>query len=317
MSRLRVAVVGAGRFCTKRILPQLERHDVEPVAVCDLIDEKAQAAKHRFGFAKAYTDFRAMLEAEKPDAVFCIGGPSVHYPVGSEILKMGFPLYTQKPPSWTAAEAAEMAALAKQAGVVFHVGFNLRSAPVALKAKEIVATEAFGGPRAMIFRYGLAASRKRITLVDQHCHAFDFVRFMLGRLDVTNVTQASFADSVNYVVTVKSESGAVGAICCTSADIPQKEFLYFELTGKQGMVYTHGFRALEHLRPGDPAQVSDEVYRRGLYLMEDLVWLGYYEDVRNYFAAVRGEEADRSPIADAVNSMEVTEEVFRQIGERD
>ena len=317
MSALRVAVVGAGRFCTKRILPQLERHDVEPAAICDLIEAKAQAAMKRFGFAKAYTDFRVMLEAEGPDAVFCIGGPDVHYPVGCEVLKMGFPLYTQKPPSWTAAEAAEMAALAEQAGVVYHVGFNLRSAPAALKAKEIAATEDFGGPRAMIFRYGLAASRKRVTLIDQHCHAFDFVRFMLGRLDVTNVTQARFADSVNYVVTVRSDSGAVGAICCTSGGMPEKEFLYFELTGKQGMVYTHGFRSLEHLRPGDPAQVSDEVYRRGVYLMEDLVWLGYYEDVRNYFAAVRGVEPDRSPIAESVNSMEVTEEVFRQIGEAD
>ena len=75
MSTLRVAVVGAGRFCSRRIMPQLERHDVEPVAVCDLVESKAELAMRKFGFASAYTDFRVMLEKERPDAVFCIGGP--------------------------------------------------------------------------------------------------------------------------------------------------------------------------------------------------------------------------------------------------
>lgn len=315
MSSLRIAVVGAGRFCTKRILSQLNRHDVEPVAICDLVEEKANAARLRFGFGKSYTDFRLMLEKESPDAVFCIGGPDVHYPVGCEVLKMGFPLYTQKPPTWTARDAAEMADLAGKAAVVFHVGFNLRSAPVSLKAKQIAATEEFGGPRAMIMRYGLAGNRSRMTVIDQHCHAFDLVRFMLGRLEVTNVTQADFDDSVNYFVTVKSETGAVGTICCTAGGMYNKEFLHFEVSGKQGLLYTHDFYSLEHLRPGDPTEVCDHIYRRGLYLLEDLEWLGYYEDVRNYFAAVRGEEPDRSPISEAVNSMEVTERVFEEIGE--
>ena len=315
MSKLRICVVGAGRFCTRRILSQLDQHEVVPVAVCDLVEDKAKAAQAKFGFARTYTDFRLMLDKEGPDAVFCIGGPDVHYPVGKEVLRMGFPLYTQKPPCHTGVQAREMALLAEESDVVYHVGFNLRSAPVAIKAKQLAAQDDFGGPRCMIMRYGLAGTPKRRGILDQHGHAYDFVRFMLGPLSVANVVQSGFDDSINYIATVKSDTGAVGTIVCTHGNMPDKEFLFFELTGKQGIIYTHDFHALEYLRPGDPAETPNHVYRRGMYQLDDLHWLGYYEDVRNFFAAVRGDEPDRSPIADAVNTMEAAEQIVGQVGQ--
>ena len=314
MPRLRICVVGAGRFCTRRILSQLDQHDVEPVGICDLVEDKAEVAQAKFGFERTYTDFRLMLEKEQPDAVFCIGGADVHYEVGREILAMGFPLYTQKPPCHTAEQARELAQLATDSGVVYHVGFNLRGAPVVLKARELAAAEPFGGARCMIMRYGLAGTPKRRGMLDQHVHGYDLVRFMLGPIRVANVVKSGFEDSVNYIATVESETGAVGTIVCTSGGMMNKEFLFFELTGKEGIIYSHDFYALEYLRAGDPAQTPDHVYRRGMYLMDDLYWLGYFEDVRNFLAAVAGEEPDRSPIADAVNTMEAAEEIVGQVG---
>ena len=43
---------------------------------------KTRLAQNRYGSKKVYTDFRKMLEVEEPQAVFCVGGPKVHYPVG-------------------------------------------------------------------------------------------------------------------------------------------------------------------------------------------------------------------------------------------
>ncbi len=315
MSKLRICVVGAGRFCTRRILSQLDQHDVEPVAICDLVEEKAKLAQSKFGFARAYTDFQRMVEQEEPDAVFCIGGMDVHYEVGREILRMGRPLYTQKPPCRNAAEARELARLAEEAGVVYHVGFNLRSAAVALKAAELAASEDFGGARCLIVRYGLAGTPKARGILDQHVHAYDTARFLLGPLRLVSVERAACDDSVNYIALVRAESGAVGTIICTAGGLMQKEFLFFEITGRRGILYTHDFFSLEYLRPGGPQEEPNHAYRPGLYLLNDLYWLGYYEDVRNFLAAVRGDEPDRSPIADAVNTMEIADEIVAQVAD--
>src|SRR4051794_38179683 len=79
---LKIAYIGAGGFSTRSIFPQLARHDVVLSAICDLDEDKAQLAARRFGFAAVYTDFRRMLERERPDAVFCVGGPQVHFKIG-------------------------------------------------------------------------------------------------------------------------------------------------------------------------------------------------------------------------------------------
>ncbi|NUQ01892.1 MAG: Gfo/Idh/MocA family oxidoreductase, partial [Armatimonadetes bacterium] len=115
--------VGAGGFSNACIYPQLAAHPVRLLGVCDLVEERAQAAARRYGFERVYTDFRTMLETQQPEAVICVGGPQVHYEVGREVLARGLPLYIQKSPAPDAAATRELAALAAAHGVPCHVGF--------------------------------------------------------------------------------------------------------------------------------------------------------------------------------------------------
>ena len=69
MARLRIAVVGAGNIARSYHLPSLRRladqdSELELAALCDMVEERARAMAERFGFARAYTDYRAMLDAE-------------------------------------------------------------------------------------------------------------------------------------------------------------------------------------------------------------------------------------------------------------
>ena len=138
MDRLRICYIGAGRFTNRRNFPHLAEHDVDLVAVCDLEEEKARKAQEEYGFGKVYTDFRKMLEKEKPDAVFCVGPHRMHYGVGKEVLEMGFPLYTQKPPAANGQMAQEMADIAKRKGVVAHTGFTLRFSKAFRNMKRVM-----------------------------------------------------------------------------------------------------------------------------------------------------------------------------------
>lgn len=316
---LRIAYIGAGSFTNQCMFPQLSRHGLELVAVCDLDEEKARLAQRRYGFKVVYQDFRKMLEVEKPEAVFCIGGPKVHYEVGMEVLDRGFPLYVQKSPAPSSAATKEMAQLAAMKGVVCHVGFNLRSAPAVRQAKAILQKEEFGRPLMAVFRYGLALGKTMADVVmDQHCHLVDLARFLMGEVKTIKVIKSEIPKARDYVVAVEFESGAVGTLNFTSGQIAEKEFLYFEVTGQETFLYSHECTNLLWQRPfKDPwwkAPQADYVFRHGDYGNQVMLEsFGYIADVANFLAAVKGEEEDLCPISSTVGTMELSEEILRQI----
>jgi myo-inositol 2-dehydrogenase/D-chiro-inositol 1-dehydrogenase len=288
-------------------------------AVCDLDEQKALAAQRTTGFGAAYTDFREMLETEKPDAVFCVGGPKVHYPVGMEVLDRGFPLYVQKPPAPSSATTREMAALAARKHLVCHVGFNLRSAPATRQAKSIITGKSFGRTLLGIFRYGLCSNATwEMNILDQHVHLTDLARHLAGEVSEVRATRTGIPGGKDYVAAVKFASGAVGTLNFTSGQIFEKEFLYYEVTGEGGVVYSHGAAEMTWQQPPRTTWLEDPapncVYRHGdfgLGVTHEIY--GYVSDTANFLAAVRGEEEDRSPVADSVGSMELCEELLRQV----
>jgi myo-inositol 2-dehydrogenase/D-chiro-inositol 1-dehydrogenase len=317
---MRIAYIGAGGFTSYFIHPQLHMHNVELAAICDLDLLKAWKAQRAYGFTNAYSDHIAMIETEKPDAVFCVGGPAVHLPVGLDVLKRGFPLYVQKPAASTSEGARQLAEAARAAGVVCHVGFNMRSAPAVLAARKIQTEAEWGSTLAGIFRYGLASHESmRFNVIDQHCHILDLARYLMGNVADVNVMRSGRENSRDYVVTVRFESGAVASINLTSGQPFEKEFMFFELTGQNSLCYSHGGnelrwrRAMQH--PWWQNPTPEMVYGIGAFgLQNDLASFGYVGDVDNFLAAVRGEQEDRSPVQDTIATMELCEEILRQMG---
>lgn len=318
---LRIGYIGAGGFTNAFVFPQLALHGVELAAICDLDEGKARQARGRYGFQSVYTDFRQMLEGEKPDAVFCVGGPKVHYGVGLEVLDRGFPLYVQKPPAPSSETTREMADMAAKRGVVCHVGFNLRSTPAVRQAKAALASEEFGAPRMGIFRYGLCFGATFADAVaDQHCHLTDLARFLMGDVEEVTAMRTGREGARDYVVAARFASGAMGTLSFTSGQVVEKEFLYFEVTGEGTFLHSHGCAEMTWVRAQqgpwwrDPR--PDLVVRRGAYGgLGMLETLGYVSDVGNFLAAVRGEEEDRSPVASTIGSVALCEEILRQVGD--
>ncbi|MBO4527981.1 MAG: Gfo/Idh/MocA family oxidoreductase, partial [Victivallales bacterium] len=70
---VKVAVVGAGGIARSVHLPSLkEMDDVQLVAICDLIPERAKEQAEKWGIPKTYTLMRDMFAHEEIDAVFCL-----------------------------------------------------------------------------------------------------------------------------------------------------------------------------------------------------------------------------------------------------
>jgi myo-inositol 2-dehydrogenase/D-chiro-inositol 1-dehydrogenase len=313
LNKLRIAHIGAGGFATHFIFPQLGLHPVEPVAVCDVVEQRSIDAQRRFGFARAYTDFRLMCEQEQLDAALVTVGGQGHYEIARELLCRRIPTYLQKPPAATGEQTRELIYLAEETGTVCHVGFNLRYSVALRRAREIIASNEFGVLTLLVYRYGLVSGRTwRDAVIEQHCHAFDSVIYLAGKVNVVEVALGSADTAHSYAVLLKFANGAVGTINFTQGQTPSKEFIYFEATGENGHFLTCHDGNLVYRR--GPAGQPDEFYTVGHYgFLPNLYWLGYVADVANFVSAVNGTEPDASPIASTLDTMSLAEEVYRRL----
>jgi predicted dehydrogenase len=119
--KLRIASVGAGGKGESDIANSSSE---EIVAICDVDWARGKKSFEKFPDAKPYKDYRKMLTelCDKIDAVTVSTPDHMHYPVAMMAMEMGKHVYVQKPMAHTVWEARQMAAAARQYGVVTQMG---------------------------------------------------------------------------------------------------------------------------------------------------------------------------------------------------
>ncbi len=227
----RLAFIGCGGFATASIFPQIPLiPEIDLVAVCDIVKEKAERNARNFGARRVYTDLHEMLDKEELDGVFVIGPAPQQYELAPEVLQRGIPVYVEKPSANTSAEAKELAELAEANGTWGQVGFMKRFADPYAIAQEIISRPEFGPIHLIKCKFGQGPypqiwgidSAKRAMLIGQLCHIFDLIRFFGG--DVKTV-QAMFHQATDtqfaYAVNLRFASGALGQLDVNSLEDKQ------------------------------------------------------------------------------------------------
>ena len=85
--------------------------DVEVVAVCDLMEEKARETAEKFQINQIFTDYKKMIEKTNPDAVYILMPPYHLYDLAVHCLKEGLPTFMDKPPGVYREQTRQMANL--------------------------------------------------------------------------------------------------------------------------------------------------------------------------------------------------------------
>lgn len=222
----RIAVVGAGSLSTKRIYPNLGAAGAELVGVCDLDTEKAERNARRFG-GRAFGDLEAMLAELKPDGVIVCIGPEAHAEIASQIPRLGYPVYTEKPPAASAADALAVARVAAETGLLCTTAFKKRYTFAANRAVEWLSQFPVEDRYMISIDYCSAQysndSPRRSFLLDFCIHIIDLVGYLFG--DVESVF--AFAKGMDaYAVSLRFTSGAVGTLslnCGRSFQVPTEE----------------------------------------------------------------------------------------------
>jgi len=87
MKPMKTALIGCGAIAGNHLTAIGKIPGVEPVALCDAIPERAEAAKKKYApTAAIYTDYKKMLDEARPDAVHIATPHYLHCEMACEAL---------------------------------------------------------------------------------------------------------------------------------------------------------------------------------------------------------------------------------------
>ena len=142
-----VGIIGCGGIAQNKHMPSLSKiENVRMVAFCDLIPERAQMAKAKYGTPDAFvcTDYRELLAIRDIEVVHVLTPNREHAEITVAALKAGKHVMCEKPMAKTAEGARQMCAAARESGKKLAIGYQHRMKPQARFAKEYIESGALG-----------------------------------------------------------------------------------------------------------------------------------------------------------------------------
>jgi predicted dehydrogenase len=145
---LRVAIVGMGNIGNVHGRVYSAHPDVKIVAVCDIIEERADRAAEKFA-CQGFYSVQEMLDSHLEFDIASVTTAGVenggdHYEPTMQLLRAGIPVLGEKPISNDVSKARAMVAVAREKNLRYGVNLNHRFTPAAVRAKEWIATGRLG-----------------------------------------------------------------------------------------------------------------------------------------------------------------------------
>lgn len=308
MSDPRICIVGAGALSTRRIYPYIGAAGGQLAGVCDLDAGRAARNAGRFG-GKPYADLEKMLAEEKPDGVLVCVGPNAHAKLARRILELGFPVYTEKPPALTAAEAWDVALAAKKAGLLCTTAFKKRYTDAAARARKWLDPFPPEDRLSLSIDYCSGAyandAPEKSFLLDFAIHVIDLAAYLFGEVE----TVFALAKGMNaYAVSLRFAGGAVGSLNLSdgrSWSVPTEET---ELTVRGGNFMTiHNSSSWKITQDGKAAEWREPcTFTSQGDSGRDT---GHLAEIEDFFAALKEKRTTRSNIYESYKSMVLYEAI--------
>ena len=138
MSLLKAAIIGGGHIADQNHIPALKQlpDNVQIIAVCGRDINKAKALAEKHNIPHAFDNTEDLYKTCGPDLIINCTPNNLHYQYTIQALKNDCHVFCEKPPAMTAAEAREMAELAKEKGKVLAYNFQRRQTSEYLLLKK-------------------------------------------------------------------------------------------------------------------------------------------------------------------------------------
>jgi predicted dehydrogenase len=211
---MRIAVIGAGAIGVTHAEAISGTEGFELAGIADPFDAGSELAA-RFG-ATHYRDHAGLVAAEQPDGAIVAAPNALHLPIAQDILAAGIPLIVEKPLTNTLAEAEELLAAERRAGVPVLVGHHRRHDTRVERARSLVEAGALGrlvcvSASACLMKpdaYFAPAWRRTPgtggTFLINLIHEIDLLRYLCGEI----VSLSAYASSATRGLAVE-DTGAI------------------------------------------------------------------------------------------------------------
>ena len=177
----KLCLIGCGGIATQGHGPSLQKYvSLHPELIlagcCDLDAARAESYRAQFGFAKAYTDYEAMLDELRPDAVLLTCTAAKTCELSIAVMKKGYNILLEKPPGDTLEEITAMIAEADlHPELHIQTAFNRRHTPLLARLKQELQ-----GKRIYNITYQLYRHSRTGDFANTAVHAIDAVKFIAG-----------------------------------------------------------------------------------------------------------------------------------------
>jgi predicted dehydrogenase len=218
---LTTAHIGAGRFTRLAHAPALQIlacggvPQVHLAAICDLDcgrPARAAALARDFGYARAFVDWRTMLEEVDPDLLVCTVEATETATLLTELIPMAVPIFVEKPQAQTTTDARQLTALAERHGTPTYVAFNRRRMPPLEFARKWAQEHTpLRAIHADMYRARCLGPRFcTLTAI----HAFDTIRYLGGEVAAMTTVRSPSSDggAAGYHVRLQLLSGTIAEI---------------------------------------------------------------------------------------------------------
>ena len=207
MSKIRVGIVGCGGIANRKHFPSISRlPDVEMVAFCDIIIERAQAAAASYGPPDSLVceDYHDLIARDDIDVVHVCTPNNSHAEITIAALNAGKHVMCEKPMAKTAAEAKAMLEAYRSSGKLLTIGYQNRFREDTLFMKslcddgelgEIYFAKALAIRRRGVPTHGVFTEKEKQgggPLIDLGTHALDIALWMMQNYEPASVLGSTF-----------------------------------------------------------------------------------------------------------------------------
>lgn len=222
MGKIRIGVVGCGFIANRKHLPMMTQHDdVEVVAFCDIIKERAVASAKQFGApdAKIYENYKDLIAREDIDVVHVCTPNSSHCEISTAALQAGKHVMCEKPMAINSAEAKTMMVAAKATGKKLTIGYQNRFRTDSQFIKnlcdkgelgDIYLGKAFATRRRGVPIWGVFMNKTLQgggPLIDLGTHALDLTLWMMNNYKPVSALGSTY----NKIAKLGSPANGMGA----------------------------------------------------------------------------------------------------------
>ena len=204
---VKIGIIGCGGIANGKHMPSLKKiKNVQMVAFCDIIEERAVKAAEEYGVegAKVYTDYKELLKDRDIEVVHVCTPNRSHAFISIDAMEAGKHVMCEKPMAKTYKEAKEMLDASERTGMKLTIGYQSRWRADSLYLKKMCEDGELGE---IYYGNAIALRRRAVPtwgvflneyeqgggpLIDIGTHALDLTLWMMDNYKPKMVVGTTF-----------------------------------------------------------------------------------------------------------------------------